>query len=74
MSNKKRVIFTFDERSMESLEQLKQNARLDSLADAVRTSLQASRALQQQKELGYTEVVVRNPNTKEERVLIIPNL
>jgi hypothetical protein len=74
MNTKKRVLFTFDQRSLESLEQLKQNAKLDSLADAVRTSLQASRAIQQQKELGYTEVVVRNPTTKEERVLVIPNL
>ncbi len=74
MSVKKRVVFTFDERSMESLETLKERGRLDSLADAVRNSLQVSRALQQQNELGYTEVVVRNPQTKEERVLIIPNL
>jgi len=74
MGTKKRVVFTFDERSLESLEQLKDQARFDSLADAVRSSLQVSRALQQQKEQGYTEVVVRNPETKEERVLIIPNL
>jgi metal-responsive CopG/Arc/MetJ family transcriptional regulator len=74
MSVKKRVVFSFDERSLESLETLKERGRLDSLADAVRNSLQVSRALQQQKELGYTEVVVRNPQTKEERVLIIPNL
>jgi hypothetical protein len=74
MSEKKRVVFTFDARSMESLETLKERGRLDSLADAVRNSLQVSRALQQQKELGYTEVVVRNPETKEERILVIPNL
>ncbi len=74
MSVKKRVVFTFDQRSMESLETLKERGRLDSLAEAVRNSLQLSRALQQQKELGYTEVVVRNPQTKEEKVLIIPNL
>ncbi|MGA3178978.1 MAG: hypothetical protein ABSF38_01400 [Verrucomicrobiota bacterium] len=74
MSTKKRVVFTFDERSLESLEQLKSQAKFNSLADAVRSSLQVNRALQQQKEQGYSEVVVRNPETKEERVLIIPNL
>ena len=74
MSTKKRVVFSFDERSLESLEQLKEHARHDSLADAVRSSLQVSRALQQQKDQGFREVVVRNPDTKEERVLIIPNL
>ena len=74
MTTKKRVVFTFDERSMDSLEKLKDQARFDSLAEAVRSSLQVARALQQQKEQGYTEVVVRNPETKEERVIVIPNL
>jgi hypothetical protein len=71
---KKRVVFTFDERSLESLEKLKEQARFDSLADAVRNSLQVARALQQQKEQGYSEVVVRNPDSKEERVVVIPDL
>jgi hypothetical protein len=71
---KKRVVFTFDERSLDSLEKLKELARFDSLAEAVRNSLQVARALQQQKEQGYTEVVVRNPDSKEERVVVIPNL
>jgi metal-responsive CopG/Arc/MetJ family transcriptional regulator len=74
MSIKKRVVFTFDERSLESLEKFKEQARFGSLADAVRNSLQVSRALQQQKEQGYVEVVVRNPETKEERIVVIPNL
>lgn len=72
--NKKRVVFTFDERSLDSLETLKSKARFDSLAEAVRNSLQVARALQQQKEQGYTEVVVRNPDSKEERVVVIPDL
>jgi metal-responsive CopG/Arc/MetJ family transcriptional regulator len=72
--SKKRVVFTFDERSLESLEKLKEQARFDSLAEAVRNSLQVARALQQQKEQGYTEVVVRNPDSKEERVVVIPDL
>ena len=72
--SKKRVVFTFDERSLDSLEKLKEQARFDSLAEAVRNSLQVARALQQQKEQGYTEVVVRNPESKEERVVVIPDL
>ncbi len=72
--SKKRVVFTFDQRSLDSLEKLKEHARFDSLAEAVRNSLQVARALQQQKEQGYTEVVVRNPDSKEERVVVIPNL
>jgi metal-responsive CopG/Arc/MetJ family transcriptional regulator len=72
--SKKRVVFTFDERSLDSLEKLKEHARFDSLAEAVRNSLQVARALQQQKVQGYTEVIVRNPESKEERVVVIPDL
>ena len=71
---KKRVVFTFDERSLESLETIKEKARFASLGDTVRESLQVRRALQQQADSGFSEVVVRNPKTKEERVVVIPSL
>lgn len=74
MGEKKRVVFTFDERSLRSLEQIKENANFDSLAEAVRDSVSINRALQQQAQQGFTEVVVRNPDNQEERVIIIPNL
>ncbi len=69
-----RLVFTFDERSLESLEKIKQQGRFSSLADAVRQSLQISKALQSQGEQGFKEVIVRNPETAEERVLVIPEL
>ena len=74
MANTRRLVFTFDERSLESLEKIKQQGRFSSLADAVRQSLQISKALQAQGQQGYKEVIVRNPETKEERVLVIPHL
>ena len=74
MASTRRLVFTFDERSLESLEKLKQQGRFNSLADAVRQSLQISKALQSQGEQGFKEVVVRNPQTAEERVLVIPEL
>jgi hypothetical protein len=74
MAKTRRVIFTFDERSLESLEKIRQQGNFPSMADTVRESLQISRALQSQAEQGYREVVVRNPDTKEERVIVIPNL
>ena len=74
MANTKRLVFTFDKRSLESLEKIKQQGRFSSLADTVRNSLQISKALQSQGEQGFKEVVVRNPDTKEERVLVIPHL
>ncbi|MEM5786240.1 MAG: hypothetical protein AAGU11_02905 [Syntrophobacteraceae bacterium] len=74
MAKKQRVVFTFDERSLKSLEQIKEQGHFNSLADTVRESLRVSRALQSQAEQGYTEVIVRNPKTNEERVVVIPNL
>ena len=74
MAKAQRVVFSFDERSLESLQQMKDRGRFPSMAEAVRESLQTSRALQAQAEQGYTELVVRNPKTGEERVLVIPTL
>jgi|GEM_PF-813605 len=74
MSKNKRVVFSFDERSLESLQKLTEQGRFSSMADTVRESLQISRALQSQAGQGFTEVMVRNPETNEERVIVIPAL
>jgi SpoU rRNA methylase family enzyme len=74
MAKTRRVVFSFDERSFESLEKLTEQGRTGSMANTVRDSLQVTRALQSQAQNGYTEVVVRNPETNEERVLVLPNL
>jgi hypothetical protein len=74
MPKTRRVVFSFDERSLESLQKLTKQGRFSSMADTVRESLQISRALQGQAHQGFTEIVVRNPETNEERVLVIPNL
>jgi len=72
MSKSRRVVFSFDERSLESLQKLTEQGRYSSMADTVRESLQVARALQSQAGQGFTEVLVRNPETNEERVLVIP--
>jgi len=74
MAKAQRVVFSFDERSLESLQKIKEHGQFSSMADAVRESLQISRALQTQAGQGFTEIVVRNPTTKAERVIVIPNL
>jgi hypothetical protein len=74
MAKTQRVMFSFDERSLETLQRIKEQGQFSSMADAVRESLQISRALQAQAGQGYTEIVVRNPETKHERVIVIPNL
>jgi hypothetical protein len=63
-----------DERSLDSVERLTEQGHFSSMAATVRESLHISRALQAQAEQGFTEVIVRNPETKEERVMTIPNL
>jgi Arc/MetJ-type ribon-helix-helix transcriptional regulator len=74
MAKTKRVVFSFDERSLASLEDLTQQGRFPSMAETVRESLQISRALQSQADQGFSELLVRNPETGEERVLVVPNL
>jgi len=74
MTNKRRVVFTFDERSLESLEEITKQGHYNSMAETVRLSLQVNRALQQQAGDGFTQLVVRNPQTGEERVIVIPHL
>ncbi len=74
MAGSKRVAFTFDERSLKTLEQMTSEGDYTSMADTVRESLQINRALQSQAKHGYTEVIMRNPDTGEERVVVIPRL
>ena len=74
MARSRRVVFTFDERSLKSLEQLRAQGRFPSMADAVREALQVRRAIQRQADQGFTEVIVRKPGSGEERVLIIPSI
>lgn len=70
----KRVIFTFDQRSLEALEQMTKRGRYDSYSDTIREALIISRALQKQQEEGFTEIVVRDPKKGKERVLVAPTL
>jgi len=70
----KRVAFTFDERSFATLEDMTKEGHFSSMAETVRESLQISLALQAQVKKGYDEIVVRNPENGEERVIVIPSL
>ncbi len=74
MTNAKRIVFSFDERSLESLKKLQNQGRFSSMGHTVRVSLQITCALYSQASQGYTEVAVRNPETKAERSIVIPGL
>ncbi len=65
----KRVVFSFDGASFANLEQIRDRGRYPNLAGAVRDALRTVKALQEHRDAGFTEVVVRNPETGAERVL-----
>jgi len=63
MTKVKQVIFSFDERSLESLRKMTEQGRYPSMASVVKDSLQINHALQSQAAQGFTEIIVRNPKT-----------
>ena len=72
MANTHRVVFTFDERSLATLKDMVQQGQFTSMAEAVREAVAVNRALQSQARQGFTEVVVRDPESGEERVMVLP--
>jgi hypothetical protein len=74
MSKSKRVLFTFDPRNYNNLRELTDSGGFPSASDAVRDALHVARALQAQAQQGFTEFLVRNPKTGQERVLVLPSL
>jgi hypothetical protein len=69
-----RVVFTFDDNSLESLKQIQHRGDYVSMGTAVRDAVQLSEVLQDQAADGFTEIVLRNPKTHQEKNLIIPSL
>ena len=70
----KRIAFRFDDHSRKALYAIKEDGRYDTLAETVKDSLQINRALQTQVKKGFSEIVLRNPSTGDERILVIPSL
>ncbi len=69
-----RIVFSFDPGSLSSLNAVKERGKFSSLGTTVRASVQLQEVLQEQVEDGFTEVIVRNPITNQEKVLYIPAL
>lgn len=70
----RRVAFTFDDRSLRTLEGMTRKGQYSSMGDCVRESLQITRALHLGARQGFTELVVRKPGSRHERVIVIPRL
>lgn len=69
-----KVVFSFDEGSLDSLRNVKENGSFSSMGTAVRDSIQISEVLQDLVSKGFTEVILRNPKTDQEKSVIIPSL
>lgn len=69
-----RVVFSFDERSYDSLKEVQERGAFPSMGAAVREAISLSEVLQAQADEGFTEVVVKNPKTHQEKTLVIPSL
>ena len=69
-----KVVFTFDDASLASLNDIKEKMGFSSLGSAVRDSIDVSETLQDEVENGFTEIIVKNPKTNEEKTIVIPSL
>lgn len=74
MAETRRLVFSFDERSYDDLTRLAADGNFATVHQAVRTAIHITRGLQSQAQDGYSELVVRDPRTKSERILVIPGL
>ncbi len=67
-NEKKRVMFTFDQRSFDGLQKMKEEGGFSSMAETVRRSLQVNRAIKEQIAKMHLLVFVRNrPHTYSTR-------
>ena len=69
-----RVVFSFNDNSLDSLKQVQSRGDFPSMGTAVRESIQISEILQDQVAEGFTEIVLRNPRTNQEKTIVIPSL
>jgi hypothetical protein len=69
-----RVVFSFNEAGLDTLKQVQAKGNFPSMGTAVRESIQISELLQDQAAEGFTEVVLRNPRTNQEKIIMIPSL
>ena len=67
----KRVVFIFDNLMYDRFKHWQHKKRHETMAQTIREALRIVQALDGQKEQGYTEVLVRNPQTQEMKVMVI---
>ena len=66
------LIFKFKEKAYSQLKNFSVIGKFNDTADAIGCMIQLSSSLQQQALQGFTEIIVRNPKTGEEKVIKTP--
>ena len=69
-NEKTRVVFTFEPESLTALEKIQEDGSYESLAATVKDALQILWVIQREAKKGYTELIVRNPKTDGEKVVL----
>ena len=66
-----RLVFTFDQKNSRILESMTRDSRFSSIAETVSEALRVLRGLQSQAKVGYSDVIVQNPETLERKKLVV---
>jgi hypothetical protein len=69
-----RVVFSFDPESLATLNQVKERGGFQSLGMAVKESIELSDFLQNLVDKGFSEIIVKNPETSQEKTIIVSSL
>lgn len=67
---RQKVIFSFAPESLSALEDIQETGGYATLADTVKDSLKIMWTIQNLAKEGYTELIVRNPKTDNERLVL----
>jgi len=70
----RQVVFTFDEDSIRTLEEMTEEGQYSCMAECVKESLQITQLFSGLARKGFTQVVMRRPGSDTERVLVVPRL
>lgn len=70
----KRIVFGFDDKSLEGLEFVEELGRFSSKAEVVRETIFVYKELLNQAREGFSRIIVENPEDGRQRVIVIPTL
>jgi hypothetical protein len=66
-----RVVFTFDEGTLENLKQMTRDTKSKSMAETLRNAVNGIHILGESMKRGFTTLILRNPTTKKEETIVI---